>query len=239
MSKINPIKKEENPKKKFISKDYKRPPLIQEPDNENVIIGHEIDTPAVRLDTVIDHLNNVTIEGYIFADIETIETKTGLRIMTLKITDETDSIYGKIFINDEEEFVTISKKLKKNTWYKFRGQTKDDTYSNELTFMPKDICKSNRKTEELIDDAPIKRVELHAHTMMSQMDGVTKLDLGKHTCELVEKTIKMGYKGVAITDHSGCQAFPISFGIIKNHNKGIRKGIKLMKKQMKKLKIIF
>ena len=226
LSKINPIKKEENPKKKFISKDYKRPPLIQEPDNENVIIGHEIDTPAVRLDTVIDPLNNVTIEGYIFADIETIETKTGLRIMTLKITDETDSIYGKIFINDEEEFVTISKKLKKNTWYKFRGQTKDDTYSNELTFMPKDICKSNRKTEELIDDAPIKRVELHAHTMMSQMDGVTKLDLGKHTCELVEKTIKMGYKGVAITDHSGCQAFPISFGIIKNHNKGIRKGIK-------------
>ena len=61
--------------------------------------------------------------------------------------------------------------------------------------------------------------------MMSAMDGVTKLDLGKHTCELVERTINMGYRGVAITDHSGCQAFPISFAIINSHNKDVRKKI--------------
>ena len=75
--------------------------------------------------------------------------------------------------------------------------------------------------EEIKDEAPVKRVELHAHTMMSQMDGITKVDLGKHTCELVEKAIKMGYRGVAITDHSGCQAFPIAYGIISSHNKKI------------------
>ncbi len=216
----------EDYRKKYISKDYKRPPLIQEPDNPNVIMGKTIDTPVSRLDTVASEVSNVTIEGYLFSDLEVLETKTGLKILTLKITDETDSIYGKIFVNDEEEFIKISKGFKKNTWYKMRGAIKDDKYSNELTFQLKDVNKSDRKTEEIIDDAPIKRVELHAHTMMSQMDGVTKLDLGKHTCELVEKTIKMGYKGVAITDHSGCQAFPISFGIIKNYNKGIRKGIK-------------
>ena len=62
--------------------------------------------------------------------------------------------------------------------------------------------------------------------MMSQMDGITRLDLGKHTCELVERAIKMGYKGGAITDHNGCQAFPVSFGIIKGHNKSVRKKIK-------------
>ena len=45
-----------------------------------------------------------------------------------------------------------------------------------------------------MDDAPIKRVELHAHTMMSQMDGITGIDLGKHTCELVSKCIDMGYR---------------------------------------------
>ena len=55
--------------------------------------------------------------------------------------------------------------------------------------------------------------------MMSQMDGITGLDLGKHTCELVSKCIDMGYRGVAITDHSGCQAFPIAFGIINSYNK--------------------
>ena len=42
---------------------------------------------------------------------------------------------------------------------------------------------------------------------------------------LLRKTIEMGYRGVAITDHSGCQAFPISFGIIKSHNKNVRKKI--------------
>lgn len=56
---------------------------------------------------------------------------------------------------------------------------------------------------------------------MSQMDGLTKLDLGKHTCELVTNAINMGYKAVAITDHNGCQAFPIAYSIIKSHNKNI------------------
>lgn len=55
--------------------------------------------------------------------------------------------------------------------------------------------------------------------MMSQMDGVSKFDLGKHTCELVSNAIRMGYRGVAITDHNGCQAFPIAYDIINSYNK--------------------
>ena len=55
--------------------------------------------------------------------------------------------------------------------------------------------------------------------MMSQMDGLTRVDLGKHTCELVSRAIDMGYRGVAVTDHNGCQAFPIVYGIIKSYNK--------------------
>lgn len=71
----------------------------------------------------------------------------------------------------------------------------------------------------MVDDSLEKRVELHAHTMMSQMDGVSKFDLGKHTCELVSNAIRMGYRGVAITDHNGCQAFPIAYDIINSYNK--------------------
>ena len=77
------------------------------------------------------------------------------------------------------------------------------------------------KDMTVVDDAKEKRVELHAHTMMSQMDGITKLDLGKHTCELVTNAINMGYRGVAITDHNGCQAFPIAYGIINSYNKTV------------------
>ena len=220
------IVKTEDPRKKYIKKDYERPPLIVEKDNPDVIMGRVIDSTPVRLDTVYEENKLVTIEAKLYQDVEVLETKTGLRILTLKITDLTDSIYGKIFVNSEEEFNEIIKKLKKNKWYKMRGTTKDDKYSKELTLQVRDINTSDFKEVERIDDAPVKRVELHAHTMMSQMDGITNLDLGKHTCELVEKTIKMGYRGVAITDHNGCQAFPISFGIIKSHNKAIRKKIK-------------
>lgn len=214
------------PKKKFIPKDYKRPSLISDPDNPDVIMGRVIDDNPIRLDTLATPGGMATIEGYLFADPDTRETKTGLHIISLKITDFTDSIYGTIFVNDEDEFHTILKKLKKKTWYKIRASVKDkDQYNPDISLTIRDINVLNRTEEKIIDDAPIKRVELHAHTMMSGMDGVTKLDLGKHTCELVEKTIEMGYRGVAITDHSGCQAFPISFGIIKSHNKNVRKKI--------------
>ena len=57
--------------------------------------------------------------------------------------------------------------------------------------------------------------------MMSQMDSVVKFDLDKHTCELISNAIKAGYRGVAITDHNGCQAFPICYEIIKNYNKTV------------------
>ena len=214
-------------KKRFMPKDYKRPPLITNPDDERVVMGKYIEDSPIRLDTLALPGGTVVIEGCLFTAPEVREAKTGLKIVSLKITDLTDSIYGTIFINDPEEYKIITKKLKKGSWYKIKAQVKDrDKYNQDLSLNIKDINFSDKKIDdEIIDDAPIKRVELHAHTMMSGMDGVTKLDLGKHTCELVEKTIKMGYKGVAITDHSGCQAFPISFGIIKSHNKNIRKNI--------------
>ena len=217
----------QDPKKRFIPKDYKRPPLISDPDNEKVIVGREIDDTPVRLDTVVSAGGTTTIEAYVFADPEFRETKNGLHIISLKLTDFTDSIYATLFVHDDEEFKTISKKLKKKCWYKIRAQVKDkDQYNQDISLTIRDINVLEKEEVKIIDDAPIKRVELHAHTMMSAMDGVTKLDLGKHTCELVERTIDMGYRGVAITDHNGCQAFPISFGIIKSHNKNIRKGIK-------------
>ena len=223
---IKVVKEEKviEPKQKFEGR-VKKEPLIIGDEDENVIIGRKIEDAITRLDTVYEETNNITIEAKMYCDLDIRETRTDLKIITLKLTDMTDSIYGKIFVNTDEELSTV-KKLKKNVWYKIRGSIKNDKYSGELTLTLRDVNKSSRVDAEVIDDAPIKRVELHAHTMMSQMDGITKLDLGKHTCELVEKTISMGYKGVAITDHSGCQAFPISFGIIKSHNKSVIKKLK-------------
>lgn len=217
--------KEEKPINKYKA-NYEPKPLIQNPNDEDVIVGNRIEESISRLDTLSLPGGSIVIEAYIFGK-EVRESKTGLKIMSLKISDNTDSIYGTLFIRNPEEFVIIDKKIKVGNWYKIRAKVKDkDQYSQDISLVINDINVSKKVIEKVIDDAPIKRVELHAHTMMSQMDGVTKLDLGKHTCELVEETIRMGYKGVAITDHNGCQAFPISFGIIKSHNKNIRKNIK-------------
>ncbi len=189
-------------------------------DDPNVILGDIIDTKESRIDSITGKVSSITVEVELFGmDIR--ETKTDLRIFTLKITDRTDSIYAKIFVNGDEETKRLSSLLKVGNWYKIRGSIKEDKFSNEDVLSVLNINYSDKKEEKLIDDAEVKRVELHAHTMMSQMDGLTKVDLGKHTCELVSRAIEMGYKGVAITDHSGCQAFPIAYEIIKSHNKKI------------------
>lgn len=201
------------------------PKTIETVDDERAIFGRVIDTSVIRMDTIVGLAKNITVEGEVFS-LEVKETRTDFRIINLKITDYTDSLFAHIFTNGDDEVKRITGLLKCGKWYKFRGNIKEDKYSGENVFNLTDVNVSDRVNKLRVDDAPIRRVELHAHTMMSQMDGITNLDLGKHTCELVEKTIKMGYRGVAITDHNGCQAFPISFGIIKNYNKGIRKKIK-------------
>ena len=171
---------------------------------------------------VLYEVENINVKGCIFG-IEYFESKSGYKIITLKVTDYTDSMYVKMFTKDDEEYSLIKKLLKEGKWYIFYGKAAMDKYANEIVFNTryKDVEETDAPPKEKIEDnEEIKRVELHAHTMMSQMDGITKVDLGKHTCELVTRAIDMGYKGVAITDHNGCQAFPIAYGLISSYNKG-------------------
>lgn len=211
------------PKKEDGKTQYRRQP---KEDNPDVILGRSIKDTPIQMKSIIGEADNVTVEGYVFGVDYFESSKTDFKIITLKMTDYSDSIYCKVFARGDEDYGRLSKALKAGNWFIIRGYTKNDTFSKELVLNARDIMKVEKVGNIIEDKAEVKRVELHAHTMMSQMDGITKLDLGKHTCELVERTIKMGYKGVAITDHNGCQAFPISFGIIKGHNKSIRKKIK-------------
>ena len=175
---------------------------------------------------VIYEVENINIKACIFG-IDYFESKSGYKIITLKVTDYTDSMYVKMFTKDDEEYSLIKKLLKEGNWYIFYGKAAMDKFANEIVFNTryKDVeLTDSPPKEEIVDNEENKRVELHAHTMMSQMDGITGVDLGKHTCELVSKAIKMGYRGVAITDHNGCQAFPIAYGIINDYNKKLEEG---------------
>ena len=213
--------------KKDFTKFKRRPKIEDDKENPNVVVGRVIETTPSSIKNLVGEQDDVTVEGYVFGIDYFESTKSDFRIITLKITDYTDSIYCKVFCKGDEIYGERKKALKEKKWYVIRGDIKKDQWSNfEEVLNVTDINILDRDEEKRVDNAPIKRVELHAHTMMSQMDGITKLDLGKHTCELVERCIDMGYRGVAITDHNGCQAFPISFGIIKGHNKKVRSKIK-------------
>ena len=189
------------------------------------IKGNPIAGDASQIKNLIAAEDKVVLIAKVFG-VDSKSTQSGWFIITLKLTDYTDSIIANIFTKKQEEFDYLLSNIKKDKWYKFKGTTKYNTRSNDYEFSVNDIETYEKTENKIVDNAKVKRVELHAHTMMSQMDGLTRLDLGAHTCELVSRTIEMGYRGVAITDHSGCQAFPIAYQIIKGYNKGVRKKVK-------------
>ena len=213
---IQPPVIEEPKKNNFQKGNYKRKAVIDE-SNPDVVLGRTIDTDPIHIHDIIGEMNNVTIEGTIFG-VDVRDTKTELKIVTLKVTDYTDSIYVKLFLHDEEEANLVLPKLKNGKFYLFRGNTKDDQYSKELTFTARDILLLDKKIEERMDQAPKKRVELHAHTKMSQMDGVVDAK------DLVKTARKWGHKAIAITDHNGAQAFPDVYHLICDINKNLKEG---------------
>ena len=212
MDKKDEVVEQANPYKKKYT-----PKPIETVDDERAILGRVIDSTPVRLDTLNGVANNVTVEANIFG-IDVRETRTDLRIVTLKITDYTDSMYAKIFIHGVEETNRVTKLLKTGKFYKFRGNIKDDKYSGEDSLVINDINTSDRVIESRIDDAPIKRVELHAHTMMSQMDGVVD------AVKLCKTAHSWGHKAIAITDHNGAQAYPGVYHYVCDVNKNLKEG---------------
>ncbi len=202
---------------------------VKEPEFK-VIMGETIKSKTITdIKDIMGEENNVTVEAYVFGTEEFVSSKSNFQILTLKISDKTDSIMAKIFTREEEDFNKYKGSIKENKWYRFRGYIKNDAYAKELVFNIRDIEEIPSKDEKFVDNAEEKRVELHAHTMMSQMDAVTKFDLDKHSCELITNAINAGYRAVAITDHNGCQAFPICYEIIKNHNKKVEDSSKRFK----------
>lgn len=203
------VKKEEPTEKK----QYRR-----EPKDENSVLGRGIKEEPIKIKTLIGEDNNVVVEGKVFG-VEFFESsKTDFKIITLKITDYSDSIYCKVFVREEDEYKRLSKELKEGKWFKFRGYTKNDQFAKELVLNARDILKIEKNENSVKDLAEVKRVELHAHSKMSQMDGVAD------ECDLVKQAMKFGMKAVAITDHNGVQGFPHVFSFVTEHNKNLKEG---------------
>ncbi|MGI6325179.1 MAG: PolC-type DNA polymerase III [Bacilli bacterium] len=197
--------------KQAINEDLKVNPIVVESKdkvNKNIIYGNLIKGKPYKISDILNEENDIIIEGYLFGVDYFESSKNNFKIITLKITDYTDSIYVKVFTRDTTEYEDLKTKLHAGDWLKIRGYTKNDIYSKDLVLNARDINKIEPK-DEIIADAPEKRVELHAHTHMSQMDSVVGVK------DLIKRAKKWGHKAVAITDHNSLQAFPEAYSEAK------------------------
>ena len=179
-----------------------------------IIMGDEIKSKIVDISSLTFEIDNVAVLALVFGKDSFKSSKSEFRIITLKIYDGTDSMYCKIFCKDEESFNLYDKRIKVGSYYKIKGYTKNDKYSNEIVLNARDINVSDKKETERTDNAKEKRIELHAHTKMSQMDGVVSAST------LIKTAYKWGHKAIAITDHNGCQSFPDVYHTVCDLNKG-------------------
>lgn len=167
------------------------------------------DESIMEIKQIQDEERRITIEGFVF-DVEVRELRSGRSLLTVKITDYTDSILVKMFSRDKDdaELMTL---LKKGTWLRVRGSVQNDTFVRDLIVMAQDIMEI--RVDARKDTAPedSKRVELHLHTPMSQMDAVSSVDA------LVGQAAKWGHPAIAITDHAGVQSFPDAYAAGKKH----------------------
>ena len=166
--------------------------------DSSIILGKNINENCIDIIDIDDAIGNVTICGEIFKK-EIIETKTGRKIVTFFITDYTNSITVKLFPKPKD-VEKIVEEIKPGLYCKVRGQATNDPYAKEIVIMAKDIVKATKI--EKMDTALEKRVELHLHTKMSSMDGLSS------TANLIKQAAKWGHKAIAITDHGVVQAFP-------------------------------
>jgi DNA polymerase III subunit alpha, Gram-positive type len=188
-------------------------------DSGPLVIGLTIrdDTEFKRLEEIIDEERRVAIEGYVFS-AETKELRSGRTLLTFKITDYTSSIMVKMFSRDKEDAAQFTR-VKKGMWLKVRGSIQNDTFVRDLVMIGNDINELKAPTRQDMAPENEKRVELHLHSPMSQMDAVSSVSA------LVGQAKKWGHKAIAITDHAVAQSFPEAFSAGKQNDIKILYGV--------------
>lgn len=162
-----------------------------------------INGQPMPISEVQEGLKTVIVEGDVWAR-ELTTLKDGRFVAVTYLTDYTDSIIMKSFLDHpEDEPINPGNRLK------VKGSIRYDNFARELVLF-KDAYSLVERTER-VDDSPEKRIELHAHTKMSAMDGLTEID------DLIKTAARWGHSAVAITDHGCIQAFPPAFKSARKH----------------------
>ncbi|MEJ6400724.1 PolC-type DNA polymerase III [Nicoliella lavandulae] len=182
--------------------------------NGPVLFGKAIsaDAEITKLVDVNQEERSVVLTGFVF-DKEIRSLRSGRQLLIIKITDFSSSIVVKKFSRNEQDEAQFEA-IQKGSWLKLRGSVQEDNFTHELTMNAFDI--NTVKHEERKDTAEEKRVELHLHTNMSQMDAIDGIDA------YAKRAKQWGHSALAITDHSALQGFPAAYSA------GQKNGLKMI-----------
>ena len=191
-------KKKEEPKKQEYNYRAKHPKLPEDP---SVIYGRNFDGDVMEISDIQDEIGEVVVRGKVIT-VEARELRNEKTLLIFGLTDFTDTITCKIFLKNEQ-VPDVTSKIKKGSFLKLRGMALLDRYDKEISISSIVGIKTiDDFTVTRKDESPRKRVELHAHTLMSDMDAVVDVK------DLVKRAMGWGHPAIAITDHGVVQSFP-------------------------------
>lgn len=191
-----------NGKKEFQKKnDWSHGGYRKKSENPDVLYGRDFEDDFIELERIEGEIGEVTIRGKIL-DKDSRLLRSGKTIIIFHITDFTDTITVKVFAN-EDTLEDLNNAIKEKTFIRLQGMTTIDRFDGELTIGSiRGIKKYEDFTSKRTDSSPVKRVELHCHTKMSDMDGVSEVK------DIVKRAKSWGMPAIAVTDHGCVQAFP-------------------------------
>ena len=185
---------------------------LKRSDDPNVIYGRDFDDMPIELKTVTGEMGEITFRGQVIS-FDTREIRNEKTIVMFAVTDFTDTIMVKMFTRNDQ-LPDLLAEIKKGVFLKIKGVTTIDKFDGELTI---GSVTGIRKTSDFRvtrkDKYPEKRVELHCHTKMSDMDGVSEAK------DLVKRAHDWGHPAIAITDHGVVQGFTDANHVIEDLDK--------------------
>ena len=182
----------------------------------DVFYGRDCEGELVKISTLVDGIGEVCIHGQLIKMEEKV-LRNGKTLFICNITDFEDTIAFKIFAS-EDDVPVYKDELKEGSFYRLKGVPLYDTFSKELNIASvRGIKHIPDFRVPRVDTSLEKRVELHMHTVMSEMDSVVDIE------KIVKRANDWGHPAIAITDHGVAQAFPIAA-----HAKGMKDGFKLI-----------
>ena len=200
-----------------IETDAEVPELPEEDDSSPLILGNSltINEPLVKIKDLGVDDKKVSLEGEVI-NSEDRELKSGRVLYSFDLYDGTSTLTCKAFL-DKKNAKKVMGRVKNAKAIKIAGTAQMDSFSHEQTVMAYTILEIEPPKKEIrMDNAEEKRVELHMHTKMSQMDGMTS------ATDLIKRAMKWGMKSIAITDHGVVQAFPEAHKLLGFDNHDIK-----------------